>query len=299
MRLLISSGITYRIVLHHTRAQQFVHPVGTCTQFRRICPIRVRVATAVHHHIITQIGILACVQQRRNVRGILESTISRYRQFAFPFRSALSGNHHYPIGSTRTVNGCSWCVFQYVQAFHIRHVQWRQTQVGRHTVNHHQRIAVVNGTQTTNLDRYIVTGLSGIHYLHTGDAALNGLSQIRNGSIFDVLASQGGNSTGEVTFLHGSITDNHHFVQHLTVFRECYHNLLLSFHGNFQRLIAYEWNYYNGIRRHIQREIAINTRYRTVRCVLLHHTGPDNGFSGLVFHYTLYCDLLCEHAHRK
>ena len=35
----------------------------------------------------------------------------------------------------------------------------------------------------------VVTGLSGIHYLHTGDAALNGLSQIRNGSIFDVLAS--------------------------------------------------------------------------------------------------------------
>ena len=91
-----------------------------------------------------------------------------------------------------------------------------------------------------NLRVCIVTGLSGIHYLHTGDAALNGLSQVRNGSIFDVLASQRGNSTGKVTFLHGSITDNHHFVQHFTVFRECYHNLFLSFHGNFQRLIAHE-----------------------------------------------------------
>ena len=62
MGFLVTAGITYRIVLHHTRTEQFIHPVGTCTQFRRIGPFRIRIASTVHHHVITQLGILRRVQ---------------------------------------------------------------------------------------------------------------------------------------------------------------------------------------------------------------------------------------------
>ena len=57
-----------------------------------------------------------------NVYGRLPG-IDRYLSGAFG--TAFTGNHHYTVGTARTVDGSCRSIFQYVYPFHICHIQGR------------------------------------------------------------------------------------------------------------------------------------------------------------------------------
>ena len=189
-------------------------------------------------------------------------------------------------------------VFQHVQTIHVGHVQRGESQVGGHTVYHHERIAVVDGAQATDLDGYIIARTSGIHDLHAGNLSLNGLTQVGDWCITQFLVAQRGDRAGQVTLLHGAVAYYHYLIQHLGIF--CQHHLQTGtpLDGHFLRLIAHVGEHQRGLRGDLQAEVAVDTRNDSVRRAFLHHAGADDGLTDFVFYYTLHCDLLREDLRR-
>ena len=109
------------------------------------------------------------IQHIGHFSSVLNSPVCVYRYFSGTFGTTFAGNHHHTVGTTGTIDSCCRSIFQYVYPFHISHIQRRQSQVGRNSVNDNQRVTVVDRTQTADFNGDIITRLTGIDNLHAAD----------------------------------------------------------------------------------------------------------------------------------
>ena len=143
------------------------------------------------------------------------------------FRMSLlclfGGDHHYSVGSPRTVNSRSRSIFQDIDGFYIVRIQVPHAAAYRHPIDHIQRRRVVDGTHTTYQNGYITARRTGIlHDLYPRHLSGNSLHHIGSGILGDLSRTDGRDSTRNVFLTHRAITHYHHFIQCRHIFLQ-YH----------------------------------------------------------------------------
>ena len=177
---------------------------------------------------VQHIGHLGC---------ILNRPVCIYRYLSRTFCTTFAGNHHYTICTTRTVDSRCRSIFQYVYPLYISHVQRRQSQVGRDSVDDNQRVTVIDRSQATDFNGNIVTRLTGIDNLYAGYLALHRLTDIGYRRVFDIFHPDRRHGTGQIALFHCSVT-YYNYIQYFRIFLQSYFQRGFPVHRNGLRLIA-------------------------------------------------------------
>ena len=133
---------------------------------------------------------MAGIEQVRGVGGVLNGQIGHESQRTLSRLALLRGNHHHAVGTARTINSGSRGILEHVETFHIGHVEAVKSQVCGHTVNHHQRVAIVDGAQTADLERNVVARLACVHHLESGYLTLDSLSNVGHRTALHIFGSK-------------------------------------------------------------------------------------------------------------
>ena len=170
----------------------------------------------------------ACAQ--RHVAGVRHP----YRLVSVP---TFRGDDDDTIRTSRTIDGRGRGIFQHIKTLYILRVDHRQrighalntlVSVGhtiiihRHAVDHNQRVVgSVERTATANADAGAASRCSATRCdAHTCHLSLHQILCIHHQSSVLTIGLELCHRTGQVRFLHGTITNHHHFVQCLVVILE-------------------------------------------------------------------------------
>ena len=138
--------------------EHFVLPVGALAVLIRIGIDRSLSCidkTFVHHHSILG-GVEHIAVLPRILPTIREIVVDVYSALL----AALGGDEDDTIGSTCTVDGARGSILQYLNALDVAGVQIVDAALDGHTINDVERVAVVDGSDTTDTNLSGCTRLS-------------------------------------------------------------------------------------------------------------------------------------------
>ena len=296
--VVITTRVVQVVVLHHTGAKHLVHPVRTLAQFAGVRPIGILTVTGVVHHVVAQCGILRCSQHRRHIHRGLRTHAGVQAEFTLARRTLLGGDHYHTVGTTATVDGRSRSVLQYIQTLNISHIQGVDTQIRRYTIDNNQRVAVVDRTETTDLDAYVITGSAGIQYLYTADLTLQCLTNVSYRSRSNILGCHRTYRTGQVGLTHRTVTYYNDLFQHLYIRHKFYLDIRTTIHRHLRCLIAYIADLENCLCVAVHYELTIQISNRALAGTLYRHTGTYHRLVVLILHQT-YDTQLCHCRERQ
>ena len=200
--------------------------------------------------------------------------------------SFLSRNNYNTIRTTTSVDSCSRSIFEYVHTRHVIHVNHVQRHIGRYTVNHNQRLGVIDTTDTTDVEAHIATRSTGTDNLQTGCTTFQSHTNRRCGNFLKIFLCYLRDSTRQVAFLLDSVTDHHHFFEHFSIlFKDNFH---VGSCGKRLRCIADVTDFQCSTFGDIQREITIKVGDGSIGRTLLQYTGSDDGFAFFVHNHSTH-----------
>ena len=155
--------------------------------------------------------------------------------------AVLGGDEHYAVGTTRTVDGRRGGVLEDFNRLDVVGVDGVDV-VGSHTIDHIERVGVgMDGSSTTYTDLCVLARLArGRTDLDTCHLSLKCGSDIRDGSVTELLGIHLGHRTSEGALLGGTVTDGYDLLEHLCVFSKLDLEIAAAAHGNLLCGIADE-----------------------------------------------------------
>ena len=203
---------------------------------------------------------------------------------------ALGSDEDYTVGTTRTIDSGGCSVFQHVDADNL--VSWDvgDGSCGEAIDDEEGLVALRDRTTTTHADGGAstrTTVLRGDH--HTGKFALKSLRHVRNGVGHKFLRVNRRNRTGEVAFLDGAVTNDHHFVEFVTIFLDSDAEFTLPGHRDSLFAIADVGHFERGVFGHVRNtEVTIHVGGSTVGGTHDDDVGADDRFAQLIDNGTCY-----------
>ena len=148
--------------------------------------------------------------------------------------AAFCGNYHYTVGTACTVYGSRRSVLQYVYRFDF--AWWYVTDAwnGKSVDDIKRWVVLWKWASTTDAYVHVSVGWAvGSGYADTGQFSGQRFryTGYRYGS--QVFSLYGCDRTGQVTFVYGSITDDHNFIQYFGIFIHDNVEVLLTIHLDF------------------------------------------------------------------
>ena len=238
-----------------------------------------RLARAGQGHIVIG-SVLARAHAVHQSRGIGETIIAVVRNTGLSVLTTLRSDEDHTVGSLRTVDGGRCGVLQYGDTLNILRVE-RVDIAGLHTIHEDIGAGVVERTHTTHADATAVhTGSTGCsRHGDTGHEALQTGGYVVDGSVVERLAVDLGHRSGKVGFLLCTVTDDHHFVERLLVFRKSNFERC-TFPRHFLGGEAHVGDNQGGILGHVgQCKTSVHVGDGTVMCTFHKNRRSDNGFS--------------------
>ena len=244
----------------------------------------------IHIGLITQHGILPSLDRREENVRILHTHLSTERDNGFgPLGTPFGCHQDDTIGRTRTIDGRTTGILQHRDAFNVVRVQVIQRRrTGNQTVNHNQRVIVSHGTHTTDIDVQAV--VIRIHVLalndQVGRCALQGLGRIRHRTVFKHLITDLIDRTRDALPRAGTVTNHHDLIQFLGVFAQ--HNLymILALRVDLLGQITDVRDIQQPTFGHLQSEITIQIRDRSLCSTGHQHIGTNDRFTRLIHNLT-------------
>lgn len=164
-------GTADREVVLHDRSvvvEHLVLPVGTVALHRVAVDVdnvvwvgEDRSHTSVHILLILENCIVGSTNHVALAPLRLPAIGEIVVDLSFAFLTLLGGNEDNTVGGTCTIDGTRCCVLQHLDTLNVVGVHKLHTVlVGCQSVNNVERIAVVDGTDTTNANHRLRTGLT-------------------------------------------------------------------------------------------------------------------------------------------
>ena len=171
--------------------------------------------------------------------------------------AALGGDDYHAIGGTGAVKGGCGGILQHRDGFDVLRVDGGHDAAGRvgigrvlriagigggHAIDHIERFSrSVQGTRTTDTERRRGARLAGSSgHLETGDLALDGLFDGRDGFLRQLLGANHGGGTRIGRLLGRTVGDDQHILEHFSIGSEHHVDPGAAGHFDFLRLVAYE-----------------------------------------------------------
>ena len=240
----------------------------------------------VHLSLVHDRHVLLSIQHSLLLPRVLPAVAEIIAHVCLTCLTRLRGNQHNTIGGTRTVDCCRGSIFQNFHRLNIRRVQIVDTTANRHTINNVQRVRTVYRTDTAYAYLRIRIRLTRrLCDLHAAHLTLQRILNTRRLHQIQVVTVHLRDGCGHNALLLYTITDNHHIVQHLSVFFQCDGHLVSGFH-----LLALKANIrHNQCRAlcNLHGELTVDVGDgRVLRLSFLEHGSTDYRFSVLVNHST-------------
>ena len=207
--------------------------------------------------------------------------------------ASFGRDQHHAESGTRTVDGGCGSIFQDGDAFDVLWVEG--IHVARHAVNQNQGRGVrtgfrtvVDGTHTTDVDAHVLVqaaAIAAIAEVHARHQALQGLTDIADGTRAELFGSHGCHGACQIHLLLAAETHYHDFVQQLVVFLQDYVERFVrsGLHGLAH--IAHVADADGGTgSRQTQHEVAVQVGDDAVARIGLHDRGADDGLAVGVHH---------------
>ena len=263
------------IVVHHRRVvvEHEVLPVGARAIL--VGGGVARCTAGVDQSLIHHRGILRSVENVALLPFALPAIREVVVDAGLTELTALGGDEHHTVGSTRTVDGARGSILQHLHALNVGGVDHVKAALNRHTVDDIQRVGVVDGSHTTDADAGGGTRLTTCRgHRDTGSQTLQGVVETQRGSLLQVLSIDLGDRRCHDALLLNTVTHDHHLVQALLVFLQ--RNLQVLTACNFLRRIANVGDDEARACVSLEVEVTVNIGNRTTRCAFLHDGGTNH-----------------------
>ena len=183
--------------------------------------------------ILTELAECGTVHHRILLEDTPEAHITIIGHFGGSALSTLDGgDDDYTVGTTGTVDSGSRGILQDIHRLDVGGVDVRKGTHEGDTIEHDQR--VVRSSQralTTDTDLHLGTRLRrSLCHKHTGDTTLQGLGGVGGCHLIQLLTTDVGHRTRHGLTTLGTVTDDHHFVHHVTVFFKIYTHTVGGLH---------------------------------------------------------------------
>ena len=209
--------------------------------------------------------------------------------------AGAGGHEDHAVGGTCTVDGGRGGVLQDFDRLDVIGVEVVDTSIDRHSIHNVERVGVVDGADTTDLDLGSGTGLArGLGDLDTGDLALDGIVDGRGADLVEGVAVDLRDGGGYDAFLLDTVTDHDCLVEQLgVIFQDDLQFLLLRDRDRTGH-VADAGHFQDSARRDAEGEFTIQAGGRAVAGSLLDHESADNRLAGCVQNNTGNGDALRE-----
>ena len=148
-------------------------PVGTLAGRGNLGEAVARDDTVVDIHLIHDGHVLLGIEDFLLAPRVLPAVAAVIRNGRLALGAALGGYEHDAVRSTGAVNGGGSCILQDFNGLDIRRIEVVDATVDRHAVHDVERVGIVDGADTTDLDLGAGARLTGsLGNLHAGDLAL-------------------------------------------------------------------------------------------------------------------------------
>ena len=183
--------------------------------------------------ILTELAECGTVHHRILLEDTPEAHITIIGHLGGRTLSTLDGgDDDHTVGTTGTVDSGGRGILQDIHRLDVGGVDIRKSAHEGDTVEHDQR--VVRGSQralTTDTDLHLGTWLRRcLCHQHTSNTTLQGLSGVGCSHLVQLLTTNVGHRTRHSLTTLGTVTDNHHFVHHVTVFLKIHTHTVGSLH---------------------------------------------------------------------
>ena len=176
--LVCSVGHLQLVVLHGSRAERFVHPVGLVGE---------SFGQLHESNLVLQLLILPCVEHLGSVVHARERVVGIEAHLCHAGLALLGSDDDHTVCSAATVDGCRRGILEYLDVGNV--VGCKEVDIlERHTVNDVERVVgTIERGCTTHADGRCRTRLTvGLRYVQTGCLALHTLSCAHDGAALKV-----------------------------------------------------------------------------------------------------------------
>ena len=186
------------IITDRRYSENLIEPIGPFSERSRVIINKTAIWINIQVSFILQHSIFRS-RTHLNLTAILElkSFTGSNVHLCFTFSTLLGGNNDYTVSTARTIHGSSRSILQYLHGLNIMVTQeWYI--VHKHSINHIERIAIISSTDTTNAHFRRATRSTACRDKYTGHTTLQRVSHIRCRNLFQIIALDRTNSTGQV-----------------------------------------------------------------------------------------------------
>ena len=220
-----STTEVHTVVLTNTRLEGFTEPVGVSIIHKMVFTVST-LAISTRKSRDTDIlssnaEILTVLLGIGQVVDILLNLVDTEVAFVVHlqrllFLTALGRDDNHTIGGTRTIDSTCRSVLQHLDGLNIVRREIANRGTHGHAVDDIQRSLVsVQGTDTTDTNQWVGTGLSVRGNLHTGYLTFQHRGDIGVRHALQLIGIHNRYRTGQVGLLLNTITHNDHLVEHL------------------------------------------------------------------------------------
>ena len=284
-----------QLVLGHGRViiEGLVLPVGALSGRRDLLEAVEGSAAVVDAGFVHDGHVLLGIQDLFLAPGVLPAVAAVISNGSLAFLAALGGHEDHAVRGTGAVDGGRSGILEDFHGLDIRRVQVVDAAVHRHAVHDVQRVGVVDGADTADLDLGTGTRLTGcLGDLDTGNLALEGVVHGGGADRVQGVAVHFGDGGRDDALLLDTVTYDHGFVQHLGVVLQDDDQFLVGRHGHGLGRIADAADLHDGTLRGAEDEFAVHTGHGAVLGALLNDESADDRLTGAVMDDPFQGDVL-------